>query len=113
MLPAFRHFNIEKDFSPLVEMRRETETIDQEGSPVTEQALSAQLGWPGHLAERDCWVVPHPDDSKRLFLAGLHWLQNRGQEWVILESWGDAPETLDVYRALGLEQTQEEREYVL
>jgi len=46
-----------------------------------------------------------------LTLAALTWLQERGATSIDLESWGDAPETIDLYRTLGFVTVQEELSY--
>jgi mycothiol synthase len=59
-------------------------------------------------------VVPHYRSAGLylpLLLTALHWLLPQGPAAIELESWGDAPETLALYRELGFTVIKEEISY--
>lgn len=61
-------------------------------------------------------IVPEYRQShlyRPLILTALHWLAAQNPSHIELESWGDAPETLAVYHALGFKTVQEQISYRL
>jgi ribosomal protein S18 acetylase RimI-like enzyme len=68
-----RPFAPDADLPLLVRLRAEAESIDQSGEDVGEEALCAQLAWPGHDPARDRWVAVPRDDADRLVGCALVW----------------------------------------
>ena len=62
----FRHFDVNKDLSPLVQLLTEIERIDLAGEDTSEETLKAQLTLPGHDPQQDRWVVTTSNDSERI-----------------------------------------------
>ncbi len=62
----FRHFDVNKDLSPLVQLLTEIERIDHAGEDTSEETLKSQLSLPGHDPQQDRWVVTTSNDAKRI-----------------------------------------------
>jgi GNAT superfamily N-acetyltransferase len=62
---VFRRFT-ENDLSPLALLLEKTPEIAQSGDDISVAAIRAQLTWPGHVPERDRWVVVLRTDPDRL-----------------------------------------------
>lgn len=74
MTYQIRSFSPGKDIPALLELRREAEAVDQEGSFADEDALRAQLLLPGHDPMQDRWVISDPENSAVLIGSALVWL---------------------------------------
>lgn len=59
----YRHFDVERDFAPLVTLLGEVEQADHDGEDVSEAMLREQLSWPGHNPALDRWVVTCSDSN--------------------------------------------------
>ncbi len=75
--------------------------------------LSPESGTPAALIDAP-GIVPEYRDAHLalpLLLTVIHWLLPRKPAVIELESWGDTPETLALYRSLGFQTIKEEISY--
>ncbi|HEY7418098.1 MAG TPA: GNAT family N-acetyltransferase, partial [Ktedonobacteraceae bacterium] len=59
----YRHFDVQRDFMPLVTLLNDVEQTDHDGEDVSEAALREQLTWTGHNLALDRWVATLSDNT--------------------------------------------------
>ena len=59
----YHHFDVQRDFMPLVTLLNEVEQTDHDGEDVSEAALREQMTWTGHNPTLDRWVATRSDDA--------------------------------------------------
>ncbi len=69
----YRHFNVNSDLQPLVQLLTEIERLDHAGEDTSEETLNAQLTLPGHDPSQDRWVVTSSSDKKQMIGFGTVW----------------------------------------
>ncbi len=69
----FRHFDLTSDISRLANLLAEVEAVDHSGEDISEEALKAQLEWPGHDPVQDRWVVESTGEPDKVIAFCVLW----------------------------------------
>ncbi len=69
----FRHFDVNNDLPPLVQLLTEIEQVDHAGEDTSEETLKAQLTLPGHDPVQDRWVVTFANNSEQMIGFSTVW----------------------------------------